>query len=1817
MTTWKTARVFISSTFSDMHAERDHLARFVFPELRERCAAIGVHVIDVDLRWGVTEEQVKQNRVVEICLDEIDNCRPFFIGLLGERFGMASANYEVPDQSKFAWVNGFRHQSLTALEIRHAILNNLNTNMRASFYFRDLRNLEDIPADMRKDFLPASPTEKKRINELKKEIRRSGVPVETYHCNYDHVESDRKVRFKGLESFGEKVLENLWQAIREEFSNEWTRIDTVGEENFYQEIFAEESAMGFIGRHEVLKNLAKFIETPGKPLLVVSGIGGIGKSATLAKFARSYAETHPDYFILTHFIGISPDSADIRRTLQRLCRELKQRFDLKDEIPSEYYRLQPAFSRFLELSAKAGKVVVIIDAVEQLADSDFARDVDWLPAELPESLKLIVSSVNGEIREKLIEHPLAPPEIVIPPLDDTEQEEFIRNTFANYGKSLDKAQLQLLLRKKNSRNPLYLAGACEEMRISGVFERLSSEFRSLPDSVESLFEQVLDRVEKDQGKSLVKEALLLLACSRYGILESEMLELLAPIGDERLPYAIWAGFYRSLKFYLRPSGVAKNSDSEMVSSPINFFHRQFADAVRRRYLKTEKIVVDTHRRLARYFRHKADPQNDGAWNGAPPRALSELPFHQLAGRLYPQLFATARNSAFSDRLAIAFSRDIEKQTEAFEIAIVGAGRLEDAALMVEFMFRRCLYIKNATEMSAPAAYKKLGDVSQCLGICANWLLRNREVGALQFLFLALELRKADRDDDARQVLRQLGRRAVELTIFRDDIWSELAAFALSRIFDLDLETFKLVQSRIFGRKGKFELCRNLLISQTGKDPLLDDEREAAVLSAAAGILFDHRQAEAYGLIANAQLKANRDASETLRLAIECSGNLDLDARGKHFALKSVAEIQARMGKYEDAFQTINKMDGWDNPATRATLMKPRRSSLKYEQDPITVDDMNKSDRQEACQSIAKIQALAGDYEDAVKTVEKLDEYEGKSTYRSIARILAKSGRWEEAIETAGRTEPYFRVESLKEISDIFIRARNYQAALKIVEQVPDREAFSILESIAVGVAGAGNHDGALQIVNSEEGFDKNKVYLAIAKDEAVKGNLQNALKTARTIENYHLKAQAYSWIAYGTIRAGKKTSRIFAQTLENIAKIDSPVNRLRGYLSAAQQYKQAALDPSPIFLLALAAAEAIEDPVKRFESELSMADCRIFCGLEISFERIVSSVKKIKDPGFGKMNDYYTKIALIQAKSGNYRACGDTIETEFSRDGYRQDAIKSILEKNGTKDSADILEMGLRIVLEKAADFEMAFNKVMVYLAIAQVQITQEKSVEKALDLSYCAVEKVDDERKVGCYTLIIYLENQVGINTKCAFDLAFESAAQIDNNEKRVEAYVTIAEAIARIGKNSVKAYDMALGAAKTERGFDRARIYEHIARSQLKAGLFREALKTALRISDLKKRAKFYADVALAYAQKARIKEAIRISGLISRRLPIIYAYSICKIAETQARRGKYTSALKILQTVPNQELKAQTTSLFAEIMAADGNYDKAFKIAKTIKKNEWKIEAHASIIREYARQRDYDNAVKFASEIADPYQQCGSYELIAKEQIMAGDSPSAVIEIALEIVDRINDLEHRVMTYLEIAKLQIVANIDASGTINRSVKATGRFRNSGTRAYYYREVAAITEGEKTSEILDLGVQASVDMEDDTERSEMLKSIALTARHGIQAPDPYELKLQTALSARNMVDHVPLKSRYHISYVAGLVTSGKYDAAIRALESVSVDREKAILKVASLFAYSGNKTYFKRLLIPASNYPHICYGMSSFAALLFPDQSDALVEVLANVEN
>lgn len=157
---WRSARVFISSTFHDMHAERNLLVLDVFPELRDRLRRHRVNLRDIDLRWGISREDAVEDRVAEICSREIDACRPLFIGLLGERYGGA------PGESGAA--------SYTELEVRHALADP-RTRRAALFYFRDPEALAGLPTARVKDFREADPAARGRLERLKDDVRSAGA----------------------------------------------------------------------------------------------------------------------------------------------------------------------------------------------------------------------------------------------------------------------------------------------------------------------------------------------------------------------------------------------------------------------------------------------------------------------------------------------------------------------------------------------------------------------------------------------------------------------------------------------------------------------------------------------------------------------------------------------------------------------------------------------------------------------------------------------------------------------------------------------------------------------------------------------------------------------------------------------------------------------------------------------------------------------------------------------------------------------------------------------------------------------------------------------------------------------------------------------------------------------------------------------------------------------------------------------------------------------------------------------------------------------------------------------------------------------------------------------------------------------------------------------------------------------------------------------------------------------------------------------------------------------------------------------------------
>jgi tetratricopeptide (TPR) repeat protein len=619
---WRTIRVFISSSFKDMQAERDYLVKHVFPELRKRCRERAVEFVEVDLRWGVTEEQANRGEVLPICLREIELCRPYFIGLLGERYGWVPDHIPSELMKEQPWLAEHREHSVTDLEIVHGVLKNTEKDQRAYFYFRDPAYVDRLPDDHRGDFLAETPEAQARLAKLKDLIRASGLPL--------------KENYPDPEAVGQWILEDLWAAIDQEYPAGEVP-DPLAREAAEHEAFALSRAKVYIGRAEYFAQLDEHVEGDGPPLVIL-GESGVGKSALLANWVLDYRKKHPDDFFFCHFFGSTPRSTNYVAMLNRLIAEIKSRTGDPEEVPNQPDKLREALPRWLaKASGWAGRedrrVVLVLDALNQLEDWDAALDLAWLPNYLPPHVRVILSTLPGRPLTALEKRGW--PIFTVGGLKPEEIRQVISAYLLQYRKTLEEPLLAHLVAAPQCANPLYLKAILEELRVFGVFEELQNRvchYLAAPDPP-ALYSLILTRLEEDYEKprpGLVGDALSLIWASRRGLYESELLELLGTDGQP-LPRAFWS-----------PLFLAMEDSLVSHSGLLNFFHDYLRQAMQRRYLTNSELEPDPqaevsiHLRLADYF-DKRD-LND--------RKIEELPWQLYAAASWQKLFDVLKDLNF-------------------------------------------------------------------------------------------------------------------------------------------------------------------------------------------------------------------------------------------------------------------------------------------------------------------------------------------------------------------------------------------------------------------------------------------------------------------------------------------------------------------------------------------------------------------------------------------------------------------------------------------------------------------------------------------------------------------------------------------------------------------------------------------------------------------------------------------------------------------------------------------------------------------------------------------------------------------------------------------------------------------------------------------------------------------------------------------------------------------------------------------------------------------------------------------------------------------
>ena len=497
-------RVFISSTFSDMQKERDSLVR-TFNFLRTEASKRGVSVTMVDLRWGITESEAAQGRIIDICLKEINRSKPFFIGIVGSKYGSIppaglSENVELARAYPGVVQDVKSGKSYTEIEMQYGVLGNPE-DVDAFFYIKE----GDGPVAENADKLEAL---KARIRQQKR------YPVYSY---------------SEPEEVAEQVRADFLRILEERFPKDQLTMD--GEARHRQAVYRDNLLDFYVDRPALQERAESLILDGTGGLVHVTGLASSGKSALCAKLVEELS-FRDDCRVSSFFAGIGSADEELADVASYLLGK------------TVGYKNAEQAIRDAAMADDLTRVIVLngLDALE--IKSIREHGTAWLSI-LPKNYKVVVSSTEGSPLHALVSSLEGVSTVTCSPLEEGEKAEFATSYLERFSKKLKPDQLDRIVRAPITGNPAILCALLGELTAFGYFERLDEridEYVGKKDG-EEFFRSILDRIEQDFGDQGAVSVLRALALSRQGLTEDEIERI---CGIRRIDLAILLGNCPSL-----------------------------------------------------------------------------------------------------------------------------------------------------------------------------------------------------------------------------------------------------------------------------------------------------------------------------------------------------------------------------------------------------------------------------------------------------------------------------------------------------------------------------------------------------------------------------------------------------------------------------------------------------------------------------------------------------------------------------------------------------------------------------------------------------------------------------------------------------------------------------------------------------------------------------------------------------------------------------------------------------------------------------------------------------------------------------------------------------------------------------------------------------------------------------------------------------------------------------------------------------------------------------------------------------------------------
>ncbi|CAH1246346.1 NWD1 [Branchiostoma lanceolatum] len=377
--------------------------------------------------------------------------------------------------------------------------------------------------------------------------------------------------------------------------------------------FCQDRAATFFGRKRTLGQIKSYLRSGSRRPLVVHGASGTGKTSLLAKAIMQTTDwmSCGDSAVIVRLIGLTSESRNIRSLLRSLCLQLTCIYggDMT-MIPHDYMSLVNFFVVQLECASADKPLVVFLDALDQLTDDYNARQLFWLPKELPPYVHIVVSTTPQRKYDCFPALKETVPDdqqyVEVPDLPEADAAAILDHWLKADKRRLTSEQLAKIIDSfRQCPNPLFLKMAYNESTLWNSYTP-TSELR-LATCVEKLANQIFARHERDHGEAVVRRTLGYITAAKHGVTFNELEDILSLDEDVMNCVTVYNTLsVRRFPPYLLRRLLADLSSSLLVTHSngteiYRWFHQLFTNAATERYLLNRDRAPSYHTIMAEYF----------------------------------------------------------------------------------------------------------------------------------------------------------------------------------------------------------------------------------------------------------------------------------------------------------------------------------------------------------------------------------------------------------------------------------------------------------------------------------------------------------------------------------------------------------------------------------------------------------------------------------------------------------------------------------------------------------------------------------------------------------------------------------------------------------------------------------------------------------------------------------------------------------------------------------------------------------------------------------------------------------------------------------------------------------------------------------------------------------------------------------------------------------------------------------------------------------------------------------------------------------------